>query len=295
MADEVCACCGKAAVDNIKLKNCACNLVKYCGVVCQKNHRKQHKKACKKRLAEIRDDTLFQQPDESHLGECPICCLPLSLDHDKWMITSCCCKNICNGCSHVNDMRELEQKLEHKCPYCREPVPETNEECYQNESKRVKSNDPIALCELGKRRAREGDYEGAFEYFTKAAELGAIIAHYQLSVMYHEGEGVEKNPKKAMYHMEEAAIGGHPTARYNLGAYEGRDGRHDRAVKHFIIAAKLGFDLALEAVKDLFAKGLFVSKEDFEAALRGHQAAVDATKSQQREEAYAASPGLPGN
>jgi hypothetical protein len=29
----------------------------------------------------------------------------------------------------------------------------------------------------------------------------------------------------------------------------------------------------------------FVSKEDFEAALRGHQAAVDATKSKQREEA----------
>jgi hypothetical protein len=30
-----------------------------------------------------------------------------------------------------------------------------------------------------------------------------------------------------------------------------------------------------------------VSKEDFEAALRGHQAAVDATKSEKREEAYA--------
>jgi len=29
-----------------------------------------------------------------------------------------------------------------------------------------------------------------------------------------------------------------------------------------------------------------VSKEDFEAALRGHQAAVDATKSEQRDAAY---------
>jgi DNA-binding GntR family transcriptional regulator len=29
-----------------------------------------------------------------------------------------------------------------------------------------------------------------------------------------------------------------------------------------------------------------VSKEDYAAALRGHQAAVDATKSKQREEAY---------
>jgi hypothetical protein len=38
-----------------------------------------------------------------------------------------------------------------------------------------------------------------------------------------------------------------------------------------------------------------VSKDDYAAALRGHQAAVDATKSEQREEAYAASPGLLGN
>ena len=64
-----CANCGKAEVDDVKLKLCACNLVKYCSVSCQKNHRSQHKKACKKRLAELRDDKLFRQPDESHLGE----------------------------------------------------------------------------------------------------------------------------------------------------------------------------------------------------------------------------------
>jgi hypothetical protein len=78
-ADEVCASCGIAQVDDTKLKKCACNLVKYCGVECQTNHRLQHKKACKKRLAELRDDKLFTQPDESHWGECPICCLPHSL------------------------------------------------------------------------------------------------------------------------------------------------------------------------------------------------------------------------
>src|SRR6056300_1851030 len=79
-----CASCGKAAVDNVKLLLCtACKLVRYCSVDCQKNHRPQHKKACKKRAAELRDDKLFTQPDESHLGECPICCLPLSLDLSK--------------------------------------------------------------------------------------------------------------------------------------------------------------------------------------------------------------------
>jgi hypothetical protein len=57
-------------------------------------------------------------------------------------------------------------------------------------------------------------------------------------------------------------------------------------VKHYTIAAKLGDEVALETVKEYFKKGM-VRKEDFEATLRGHQAAVDATKSEIREEAYA--------
>src|SRR6056300_2076408 len=90
-----CASCGKAAVDDVKLKKCACLLVKYCSVECQKNHRSQHKKACKKRMAEMRDDKLFTQPDESHLGECPICCLPNPLDRHKSSIFDCCSQRIC--------------------------------------------------------------------------------------------------------------------------------------------------------------------------------------------------------
>ncbi|KAK1734131.1 hypothetical protein QTG54_015134 [Skeletonema marinoi] len=63
------------------LKNCtACYLVKYCSVQCQKEHRKQHKRDCKKRAAEIRDELLFKQPESTHLGDCPICMIPLPLD-----------------------------------------------------------------------------------------------------------------------------------------------------------------------------------------------------------------------
>jgi TPR repeat protein len=282
--DEVCASCGKAAVDDVKLKKCACNLVKYCTVACQKNHRPMHKKACKKRLAEIRDNGLFSQPDGSHYGECPICCLPLSIDPNTMTLSSCCSQLICEGCEHANLIREMEQMLEHKCPFCREPLPNSPEEVIKNCMKRVKANDPAAICEVGKQRFHEGDYEGAFEYYTKAAALGDIGAHYQLSCLYLEGEGVEKDMKKAVYHLEEAAIGGHPDARVYLGNIESRNGREDRAVKHWIIAAKLGHNNSLDAVKKFFLSGL-VSKEDYATALRGHQAAVDATKSEQREEA----------
>ena len=54
------------------------------------------------------------------------------------------------------------------------------------------------------RRYREGDYDGAFEYHTKAAGLGDADAHYQLSVSYRDGNGVEKDKKKELHHLEEA-------------------------------------------------------------------------------------------
>ncbi len=282
-----CASCGKAEVDEVKLKKCdGCNLVKYCSVECQKDHRPQHKKACKEKAAEIRDDKLFTQPDESHLGECPICCLPLPLDRTKSMINSCCYKRICNGCSHANDKREDEAGQDYKCPYCREPVPKTDEEVNQNRMKRAKANDPIAIFKIGVKCNEQGDCEGAIKYWKKAAALGDMNAHYNLSILYLEGKGVEKDMKRSVYHLEEAAIGGHPSARYNLACYAGQSGKHDRAMKHFMIVAKLGDDGALDKVKQGFVDGI-VSKDDYASTLRGHQAAVDATKSKQREEAYA--------
>jgi tetratricopeptide (TPR) repeat protein len=189
------------------------------------------------------------------------------------------------GCQYANQKREIEQGLEQKCPYCRELVPKTDQEEEKNITKRAKANDPVAIFKMGVKCESEGDFEGAFQYWTKAAGLGEMDAHYNLSVRYQKGMGVEKDKKKEIYHLEEAAIGGHPLARNNLGCYEGNAFRIERAMKHFIIAAKLGYDKALEAVKKGFRVGL-VSKDDYEAALRGHQAAVDATKSSQREEAY---------
>ena len=282
-----CASCGRAEVDEVKLKICTtCKLVKYCSVVCQKNHRPQHEEDCKKRASEIHDDHLFMSPDESHLGECPICCLPLPLDLMKSKVNSCCCKRICGGCSYANYLREEEQGLEQRCPYCRELLPETYEEIDQNYMERVKANDPIAIYTKGVECYEEGDNEGALQYYIKAAELGNMHAHFNLSLLYYKGEGVEKDMKKYVYHLEEAAIGGHFNARYNLGVNEWNAGRDERAMKHYIIAAKLGQDDALEIVKQGFVDGI-VNKEYYASALRGHQAAVDATKSEQRDAAYA--------
>jgi len=284
-----CASCGTAEVDEIKLKTCDdCDLVRYCSVKCQQEHQSQHGEMCKERAAELRDEILFRQPEGTHRGDCPICFLPLSLNMKESSWYSCCCTLICDGCGFANQKRESEKQLEQACPFCRHPLPKSAEEADLNYEKRFQANDPVIIQEMGSEHFAKEDYDTAFRYWTNAAELGDVEAHYNLSLLYYKGQGVEKDEKKVWHHLEEAAIGGDTFARHNLGVMEGENGRPGRAVKHFIIAAKLGDDDSLEALKEHYADG-FVSKEDFAAALRGHQAAVDATKSPHREEAEIAS------
>ena len=170
--------------------------------------------------------------------------------------------------------------LKRTCPFCRA----TNAEADANTMKRMEANDLVSLRNVGIQCCRRGEFMRAFEFLTKAAGLGDAAAHFNLSVMYWEGIGVEKDEKMEIFHLEEAAIGGHPLARYNLGVIEWNNGRKERAVKHYIIAANQGHNHSVEMLKQGYKSGS-VSKEDFAAALRAHQAAVDATKSPQREAA----------
>ena len=287
-SDEVmsrCASCGTTENDDVKLKKCtACHLVRYCGVKCQKEHRKKHKKECKKRAAELRDELLFKQPENRHLGDCPICFSPMPLDTGNATLVHCCCKLICHGCYYANLTREKEEGLQHECPFCRHPVPSTQIEAEKMLMKRVETNDPAALRQVGTLRVKEGDCKAAFKYWTKAAELGDAEAHHQLSVMYAKGDGVEKDERKRVYHMEQAAIGGHTSARHFLGLFEMTYGRFDRAMKHFIIAANLGDHDSMVQLEEWYRKGL-VNKDDFDSTLRAYQVAADAMKSPQRETA----------
>ena len=189
---------------------------------------------------------------------------------------------ICYGCIIAN----VKSKGDWSCPFCRTPVADNNEEHCKKIMKRIEANDPAAMREMGKKRYHEGDYVGAVDYWSKAAELGDLEAHCQLGFMYCYGEGVEKDEGKEVYHYEKAAAGGHPDARYLLGCYEGRNGRVERAVKHFIISANLGYDRSMKQIWKEFKSGN-ITKEDLEATLRTHQAAVDGMKSPQREAAEA--------
>jgi TPR repeat protein len=85
---------------------------------------------------------------------------------------------------------------------------------------------------------------------------------------------VEKDKEAAVYHLDMAAIGGHPHARYILGCIEKENANMERAVRHLIIGANLGCDDSMKALWKHYSDGN-ITKEDLDATLRAHKAAVE--------------------
>ena len=128
--DTACAKCGKAELDDVKLKRCtACKLVKYCCRDCQVAHRPKHKKACKKRAAELFDEELFND-DLPESPECPICMLPLPSDPRLSVFRECCGKSLCLGCvyAQLNENTMNGKQDMGTCAFCRTPDPKSNED-----------------------------------------------------------------------------------------------------------------------------------------------------------------------
>ena len=167
-----------------------------------------------------------------------------------------------------------------KCPFCRETL-KSKAKVYKNTMKRIKAGDPVATFQFAADCKKAGDYSKAFEYYTKATELGDIEAHLRLAGMYHNEEGVTFSVEKEIYHLEAAALGGHPIARHTLGSHEMVKGNFERGMKHYIIASKLGNKMSMESAMDGFQRG-FVTKEELSATLRTHQAAYDAMNTPER-------------
>ena len=130
------------------------------------------------------------------------------------------------------------------------------------------------------------DYEKAIELWFRAGELGRAESYLGIAGAYDNGEGVERNMKKANQYNELAAVRGDVTARHNLGCMEEEVGNMNRAVKHWMISAGAGYDGSLEAIRDCFMHG-HATKDDFEKALRSHKESKDEMRSDQREAAAA--------
>mmetsp|Transcript_25831 Transcript_25831/g.44120 ORF Transcript_25831/g.44120 Transcript_25831/m.44120 type:complete len:298 (-) Transcript_25831:140-1033(-) len=280
ITDLGCACCGKGGDG---LKTCtACKLVRYCNVECQKAHRPHHKKACKKRAAELFDEALFKLPPPK--DDCSICFLPLPCA-EQTIYQPCCGQLLCRGCSckMATDVSKTEIPY---CPFCREPAPTTDEEMLRRCRKRMKLGDAGAWCHIGLlyidgRAGLPRDRRLALELLQRASELGSSVADFNISSIYVQGY-VEMDKKKVIHHYQRAAMGGHERARHNLGCREVDDGNIHRALKHWMIAARSGHWGSMDNVRKGYDRG-YIKKVKYENTLLAYQKYHDDIKSKERD------------
>jgi hypothetical protein len=215
------------AGEGISLKACkSCMLVKYCNAKCQRNDWPKHKKVCKLRAAELRDEALFKDPPAKE--DCPICFLPMphklvacislppatlmsvpiydyveaneeleNIGTEKYF--PCCGKSICTGCAYSF----CESGNEEKCPFCNaDRSNKTDLDRVEELMKRVAANDAGAIYVLGHfyyygKLGLLRDREKAIVLYARAADLGSSQAHSELGKIY-DAEGNSKKEKSTM-------------------------------------------------------------------------------------------------
>jgi TPR repeat protein len=281
--------------------------VKYCNANCQKKHWPTHKKICKRRAAELRDEALFKDPPPKE--DCPICFLPMPVNliqcitlppatilsvpiyefaiahealkvEDMVQYYPCCGKSICRGCIYSFRTSGNEEK----CPFCNaDRGGKTDEESVEEMMKRVEAHDAASICLLANSyhhglHGIQQDLTKAIELFTKAAELGFSEAHCLLGNIYHKGG----DTKKAKIHYEAAAMAGLEVARYNIGVMENNSGNIERAIKHWTIAASAGHYFAMHDLITFFKQGL-VSRDTIDSILTAYNNSCVEMRSEARD------------
>ena len=155
--------------------------------------------------------------------------------------------------------------------------------------KRVRKGGAAAIYVLGEQYfygclGLAKDVPRAVELWTEAAELGSVDAQYDLGRAYYTGEDVEEDKPRGIQYWQQAAMEGQVDSRYCLGLVEFNMGNYEIAAQHYMISAKMGYEVSLNAIKKRFMEGK-ATKAQYAEALRGYHDAVLETKSHQREEA----------
>jgi len=295
-ADKSCASCGKTGDG---LKRCtACKSVWYCGVQCQIDHRKAHKKECKR----IKKELEMRKPHPP-TEDCPVCLVPLPLENKKATYWACCGQLVCCACDaetdralNITNRKRKDKKLppmKRSCAFCRVPAAKNDPEWIKMTEDRIDKGDVKAMVNLaGLYRTR--DEAKALELYHRAADLGSPGALGRLGYCFLEGElGVIRDEEKCWRYLEDSAKKGDAHARCILGAKEEENEEHNLAIKHFKLAAAAGHEDATKRLWKYFPSKL--DKAELEETLRAHKLACDEMKSEERERYEAWKEAMAGN
>jgi hypothetical protein len=270
---------------------------------------------CKRRAAELYEETLFKDPPPKE--DCPICFLPMPLkliasislppatilsvpiydfkianeelaDLAMEVYYPCCGKGVCFGCTHSF----CRSGNTGKCPFCNsDRGGKTNEEKFGELEKRVEANDAGAIYALGNSYYHgllglQQDRTKAMELYARAAELGSSKAHHQQGHVNCNLDDPNNNGgdfKKAKLHFEAAAMAGHEMARKEVGVIELKYRSNlERSIKHFTIAASAGHYDAMQALIVFFDKG-GVSRDAINSVLTAYNNSCAEMRSEARD------------
>lgn len=93
---------------------------------------------------------------------------------------------------------------------------------------------------------------------------------------------MDRSNLKEQYYLSKASAMGDHSSRNNLGVLEESLGNHERAMKHFRIAACFGNKNAMDSLCRGLEKGL-VQKDEYNKTLLAYQKAVEEVKTEERE------------
>lgn len=130
---------------------------------------------------------------------------------------------------------------------------------FNKENKKLRSKGAVNFYNDGNVYHSKGDYEKAYKYFKKAADLDYAPALDSLGLYYEEGTFVEKNLEEALNHYKKAAEMNYAPAMYNLAyCYENGNGiavNYEEAFNYYKKAADLGDTLSVISLGNCYELG----------------------------------------
>ena len=235
--------------------------------------------------------------------DCAICLVPLSHIHSENFYQSCCGNEICYACYKENELaiekqneeKSAGKKLALTCPFCREPVPTSNEERVRRLQARCQQKDRVAIVSMGN-LYRSGapdipkDDLKALDCLIQAIELGSPAACVHIANRYEKGDGVAVDKERAAKFERIGALRGSLSARHNIGCTEYYGlGNHEVGIRHWKISAEAGDQMSLNCLRDIFnGDGKwpgkeFISKEEMDTVYRSGYDAQMEIKTEERE------------
>ena len=159
--------------------------------------------------------------------ECPICMEKnLALSKGTGSLNgvrlTCCGSLICKSCYEAMQKKNLETRTVFTCPICRSPPPKNDKEDFDRLFQKATLEKRPWAMEMVASMYHKGEgvaknLKKAFEFFLQAAESGETNSLAWVGGMYREGEGVTQSYEKAFHYSMQAALKNHSGAQCSVG------------------------------------------------------------------------------